>query len=157
MAAGIGRIRDNLAKLFYAGGDKRRRALVVDLQAPAFDEAILEIERQRLKNEKAGVLNENQKEAVARVLAAKDYTVILGMPGTGKTTTIAEIIKELVKQGKTVLLSSYTHSAVDTVLAKLLDVDFEILRLGNADKACSSSHFKSFTRLNVVVRFIRTY
>ena len=142
MAAGIGRIRDNLARLFYAGGDERRRALIVDLQAPAFDEAVLEIERQRLKDEKESVLNENQRQAMRRVLAAKDYTIMLGMPGTGKTTTIAEIIKELVKRGKTVLLSSYTHSAVDTILTKLLEVDFEILRLGNVDKACSPSHFQ---------------
>lgn len=148
MAAGIGRIRDNLARLFYAGGDERRRALVVDLQAPAFDEAALEIERQRLESEEEGVLNVNQKEAMARVLAAKDYTIMLGMPGTGKTTTIAEIIKELVKRGKTVLLSSYTHSAVDTILAKLLDVDFEILRLGNSDKACNFSYSEDVTRLN---------
>ena len=146
MAAGIGRIRDNLAKLFYAGGDERRRAVVVDLRAPEFDQAVLENERQRLKDEK-GVLNQNQKEAMAKVLAAKNYTIMLGMPGTGKTTTIAEIIKELVKQGKTVLLSSYTHSAVDTILAKLLDVDFEILRLGNADKACSFFYFKYTPRL----------
>ena len=149
MAAGIGRIRDNLAKLFYAGGDERRRMLVVDLRAPAFDEAVLEIEHQRLKDEE-GVLNVNQKEAMAKVLAAKDYAIMLGMPGTGKTTTIAEIIKELVKRGKTVLLSSYTHSAVDTILAKLLDVDFEILRLGNADKVRSFSHPKDIARLNVV-------
>jgi len=150
MAAGIGRMRDNLAKLFYAGGDERRRALVVDLQAPAFDEFVLEIERQRLKDEKESTLNENQKEAMVRVLAAKDYTIMLGMPGTGKTTTIAEIIKELVKRGKTVLLSSYTHSAVDTILAKLRDVDFEILRLGNSDKACSFPHFEDTTRIIVV-------
>jgi DNA replication ATP-dependent helicase Dna2 len=41
----------------------------------------------------------------------------------------------LVEMGKTVLLSAYTHSAVDTILAKLNDVDFGILRLGNVDKA----------------------
>ncbi len=152
MAAGIGRIRDNLAKLFYAGGDERRRALVVDLQAPAFDEAVLEIECQRLKDEKESVLNENQKQAMGRVLVAKDYTIMLGMPGTGKTTTIAEIIKELVKRGKTVLLSSYTHSAVDTILTKLLEVDFEILRLGNIDKACPPSPFTEITKLNVVLQ-----
>lgn len=152
MAAGIGRIRDNLAKLFYAGGDERRRALIVDLQAPVFDETVMEIECQRLKDEKESVLNENQKQAMGKVLAAKDYTIMLGMPGTGKTTTIAEIIKELVKRGKTVLLSSYTHSAVDTILTKLLEVDFEILRLGNIDKACPSFPFTEITKLNVVLQ-----
>ena len=58
----------------------------------------------------------------------------MGMPGTGKTTTIATLIKLLVGMGKTILLSAYTHSAVDTILAKLHGSEFGILRIGNADK-----------------------
>jgi DNA replication ATP-dependent helicase Dna2 len=73
--------------------------------------------------------------AVEKVLSSRDYTLILGMPGTGKTTVVAHLIRMLVEMGKTVLLSAYTHSAVDTILAKLNDVDFGILRLGNVDKA----------------------
>jgi molybdopterin-guanine dinucleotide biosynthesis protein len=73
--------------------------------------------------------------AVEKVLSSRDYTLILGMPGTGKTTVVAHLIRMLVEMGKTVLLSAYTHSAVDTILAKLDDVDFSILRLGNIDKA----------------------
>lgn len=46
------------------------------------------------------------------------------MPGAGKSTTIAVIVRTLVAAGKSVLLSSYTHSAVDTILMKLLQVDF---------------------------------
>jgi DNA replication ATP-dependent helicase Dna2 len=79
-------------------------------------------------------LNVNQQQAMSKVLSAQDYALILGMPGTGKTTVIAAIIKTLVAMGKTVLLTSYTHSAVDTILAKLTDADFGILRLGNIDK-----------------------
>lgn len=36
--------------------------------------------------------------------------------------------------GKTVLLTSYTHSAVDTILRKLKGANFGILRVGNPDK-----------------------
>ena len=57
-----------------------------------------------------------------QVLAARDYTLIHGMPGTGKTTTIASLVGTLVSQGKTVLLTSYTHSAVDSILLKLVQV-----------------------------------
>lgn len=35
-------------------------------------------------------MNHEQHEAVHRVLASKDYTLVLGMPGAGKTTTIGE-------------------------------------------------------------------
>lgn len=63
-------------------------------------------------------------------------------PGTGKTSTIAEIIKELVKRKKTVLLTSYTHSAVDTILLKLKDTDLPILRLGAINRVRLSSNMR---------------
>ncbi|RPD65180.1 Dna2-domain-containing protein [Lentinus tigrinus ALCF2SS1-7] len=127
---GMARIRDNLAQLFYAGTDSRRLEQVVDLVRPRFlgVTAIAETSV-ALEN-----LNKDQRRAVQTVLRAQDYALILGMPGTGKTTVIAALIKELVHAGKTVLLSSYTHSAVDTILLKLDSADFDILRLGNLDK-----------------------
>ncbi|CRK03046.1 hypothetical protein BN1723_008824 [Verticillium longisporum] len=47
-----------------------------------------------------------------------------------KTTTIAHIIRALVSQGKSVLLTSYTHTAVDNILLKLKDDSIPVLRLG---------------------------
>ncbi|KAJ7644148.1 Dna2-domain-containing protein [Roridomyces roridus] len=130
---GMGRLRDNLAHLFYADGDSRRLELVVDLKPPVFEEEATLVPPHLARFTQH--LNPNQMEAVHKVLSARDYAMILGMPGTGKTTVIAAIIKLLVGMGKTVLLSSYTHSAVDTILLKLKGkVDFSILRLGNADK-----------------------
>ncbi|KAF5357379.1 hypothetical protein D9758_005868 [Tetrapyrgos nigripes] len=132
--SGMGRIRDNLAQLFYADGDSRRLEFVVDLKRPSFDDSpSLSLPKDvacHLEH-----LNVNQKQAVDKILRADDYALILGMPGTGKTTVIVAVIKALVEMGKTVLLTSYTHSAVDTILLKLKDVsDFGILRLGNTDK-----------------------
>ncbi|KAH9896571.1 Dna2-domain-containing protein [Cubamyces lactineus] len=127
---GMARMRDNLAQLFYAGNEPRRLELVVDLVKPRFTEESADVD----SVETLSRLNEDQRHAVRKVLCAQDYALILGMPGTGKTTVIAAIIKELVRAGKTVLLSSYTHSAVDTILSKLDDADFSILRLGNLDK-----------------------
>ena len=75
-------------------------------------------------------MNSDQRAAVDKVTRAKDYALVLGMPGTGKTTTIAYIIKHLVSNGKSVLLTSYTHTAVDNILLKLRDTDISILRLG---------------------------
>ncbi|KDQ55464.1 hypothetical protein JAAARDRAFT_133813 [Jaapia argillacea MUCL 33604] len=146
MFAGMGRIRDNLAHLFYAQGDTRRLHLVVDLAPPRFFDidpspspsSDCETSAAIAKFSKG--LNGDQLGAMNKVLAAQDYACILGMPGTGKTTVIAAIIKVLVELGKSVLLTSYTHSAVDTILGKLAgkeedgDVGFGILRLGNVDK-----------------------
>jgi DNA replication ATP-dependent helicase Dna2 len=80
-------------------------------------------------------LNAAQREAIHRVVTAQDYTLILGMPGTGKTTTLSCLIQCLVALGKvsalylyhpltavsmqSVLITSYTNSAVDNLLLKL--------------------------------------
>ncbi|KZT71118.1 Dna2-domain-containing protein [Daedalea quercina L-15889] len=144
--SGLGRIRDNLAQLYYPGGDTKRLELVVDLKRPEFDD------NEHFKLNKAArsameKLNTNQQMAAWKVLTAQDYALILGMPGTGKTTVIAAIIQILVSLGKTVLLASYTHSAVDTVLLKLKHVaDFGILRVGNLDKIHPDVH--EFTLAN---------
>lgn len=58
------------------------------------------------------------------------------MPGTGKTTTIAQIIRILVEQGKSILLTSYTHTAVDNVLSKVKESGIDVLRIGNPEKVC---------------------
>jgi DNA replication ATP-dependent helicase Dna2 len=67
-------------------------------------------------------------------MSAKDYALVLGMPGTGKTTTIAHIIRTLVAKGKSVLLTSYTHTAVDNILLKIRSDKIGILRLGASAK-----------------------
>ena len=79
-------------------------------------------------------LNVDQRRAIEKVMHAKDYALVLGMPGTGKTTTIAHIIRALVSQNKSVLLASYTHTAVDNILLKIKDDNIPILRIGAVNK-----------------------
>lgn len=64
-------------------------------------------------------LNDAQKLAVQKVLAAPDLCLIQGPPGTGKTTVIAEAIAQVVERGETVLVASQTHTAVDNALSRL--------------------------------------
>lgn len=75
-------------------------------------------------------LNEDQQRAVLRAVAANEYVLVKGMPGTGKTQTVVVLIELLLKLGLTVLIAAHTHSAVDNVLLKLLDRDIDFLRLG---------------------------
>lgn len=44
-------------------------------------------------------LDASQKEAVKFALSQKELAVIHGPPGTGKTTTVVEVILQVVKQG----------------------------------------------------------
>ena len=44
-------------------------------------------------------LDDSQKEAVRFALSQKELAVIHGPPGTGKTTTVIEIILQCVRRG----------------------------------------------------------
>src|SRR5579859_7474664 len=81
------------------------------------------------------------KDILRALLTAEDYALVLGMPGTGKTTTIAHIIRALVDNGKSVLLTSYTHTAVDNILLKLKNDGIKMLRLGSIAKVSSFQDF----------------
>ncbi|EFN73136.1 DNA2-like helicase [Camponotus floridanus] len=76
-------------------------------------------------------LNENQQRAVLKALAANEYILIKGMPGTGKTQTLVALIELLQTLGSSVLITAHTHSAVDNLLLKLLERNIDFLRLGS--------------------------
>ena len=76
-------------------------------------------------------LNEFQRDAVRSAMAAQDVALIHGPPGTGKTTVLAEIIRQTVAQGKSVLATAPSNIAVDNMLEKLLDAGLKVVRLGH--------------------------
>jgi DNA replication ATP-dependent helicase Dna2 len=80
-------------------------------------------------------LNDAQRAAIAKVRAAKDYVLIHGMPGTGKSTTIAAMVTQLVSDGQSVLLTAHTHAAVDNVLIKLIEFGISFMRLSSSADA----------------------
>ncbi|RYO80588.1 hypothetical protein DL766_002212 [Monosporascus sp. MC13-8B] len=124
---GMATVRNNLIQVMANDvfGSREIRRLVIDLAPPTFKMATTQY---ALADQ--GSLNIDQRAAIEKVMSANDYALVLGMPGTGKTTTIAHIIRALVRQGKSVLLTSYTHSAVDNILLKLKNDRMPILRLG---------------------------
>lgn len=78
-----------------------------------------------------GRLNAPQRAAIEFALAAKDVAIIHGPPGTGKTTTVVELIRQLVARGETVLACAPSNHAVDNLLEKLLVVGELPVRLGH--------------------------
>jgi hypothetical protein len=64
-------------------------------------------------------LNDGQRHAVTKALAAPDVFFLQGPPGTGKTTVIAELCRQMVKQGKRTLIASQANLAVDNALGSL--------------------------------------
>jgi superfamily I DNA and/or RNA helicase len=107
--------RDRLAEL---------RAVLLGERSPEFgliaDQVLLD----------AG-LNDSQRQAVAFALSAKDVAVLHGPPGTGKTTTVVELIRQAVRLGRRVLVCAPSNLAVDNVIERLLTVGENVVRLGH--------------------------
>ncbi len=131
---GMATARNNLIRLMEKDLFRARelRQLIIEGAAPSFKPTSSAYTLSGPASQSD--LNVDQRHAIEQVMSAKDYALVLGMPGTGKTTTIAHIIRALVSQGKSVLLTSYTHTAVDNILLKIKDDGIPILRLGAVGK-----------------------
>ena len=80
-------------------------------------------------------LNETQQTAVYRILDASDLAIVHGPPGTGKTTTLVEAIRALVKRdGEQVLVVAPSNAAVDLLSEKLYSAGLNVVRVGNPAK-----------------------
>lgn len=60
-----------------------------------------------------------QREFISKAIQTKDFALMEGPPGSGKTTTIIELIMQFAKQGKRMLLCSATHAAIDNVIERI--------------------------------------
>jgi hypothetical protein len=66
-----------------------------------------------------GALDEAQREAVARALHTPDLALIQGLPGTGKSRVVAEIVTQAAARGERVLVLALNPAALDRVLERL--------------------------------------
>jgi superfamily I DNA and/or RNA helicase len=83
-------------------------------------------------------LNPSQQEAVRFALAARDVAIIHGPPGTGKTTTLVELIRQAVGRGEKVLACAPSNLAVDNLLERLVAVGERAVRLGHPARVLPS-------------------
>ncbi|NET45260.1 serine/threonine-protein kinase [Okeania sp. SIO2B3] len=84
-------------------------------------------------------LDESQKNAVCKALATEEIFLIQRPPGTGKTSVITEIIRQILKQypNDKILISSQSNVAVDNVLTRIFNVEGEeiqCIRIGREEK-----------------------
>ena len=76
-------------------------------------------------------LNASQNEAIRFALTAEDVVILHGPPGTGKTTTLVELIRAISRSGQTVLAVAASNLAVDHLLECLIAAGENAIRLGH--------------------------
>lgn len=76
-------------------------------------------------------LNGPQREAVAHALAAEDFFLVHGPPGTGKTEVLAAIAAAERARGGTILACAASNAAVDNLVARLAARGLDPVRLGH--------------------------
>ncbi|MBB6401438.1 putative DNA helicase [Methanococcus maripaludis] len=80
-------------------------------------------------------LNEYQKEAVLEALSARDLYLIHGPPGTGKTSTISEVILQEALRKNKVIATADSNIAVDNILSNISKHEsFKIVRIGHPSR-----------------------
>jgi ATP-dependent RNA/DNA helicase IGHMBP2 len=83
-------------------------------------------------------LNPSQRQAVSFALAAPRLALIHGPPGTGKTRTLVEIVRQCLGRSERLLLTAASNTAVDNLAERLLAAGVPLLRLGHPARVASS-------------------
>ncbi|KAI3764060.1 hypothetical protein L2E82_14060 [Cichorium intybus] len=76
-------------------------------------------------------LDHSQKDAIRKALSSKDMFLLHGPPGTGKTTTVVEIILQEVKRGSKILACAASNIAVDNIVERLVPHKVKLVRVGH--------------------------
>ena len=76
-------------------------------------------------------LDERQQAAVDAALRSGDIALIHGPPGTGKTRTLVEVVRQRVARGERVLCAAPSNTAVDNLGIRLAEAGVRAVRLGH--------------------------
>jgi len=107
----------------FLSADTSRQKLILGQRTPRFDETL------SLRN---NIPDEHLRQIVLRAKQARDYYLLVGPPGTGKTNVaLRAMVQELTDPtGDALLLLAFTNRAVDEICAMLNTIDADYLRIG---------------------------
>ncbi len=92
-------------------------------------------------------LNDHQQQAVLRCLSAQDIALVHGPPGTGKTRTLLEVIRQAVACGKRVLATAASNAAVDNLGERLVAAGLNVVRMGHPARVSSEMETRTLDAL----------
>ena len=90
------------------------------------------------------VIDEHMNGLILRAKQAKDFFLLVGPPGTGKTSiALKQMVLEFLSddQPQSLLLTAFTNRAVDEICTMLEGISVDYLRLGPSF-ACAEEHRK---------------
>lgn len=118
---------------FFLSATQGRRDLLLGRREPAFDESF---------DGQIHAAADDFERVTLKAQAARDYFLLVGPPGTGKTShALRGMVEAFYAEGKQILLLSYTNRAVDEICKVLSAVRPEIdyIRLGS-ELACEETY-----------------
>ncbi|AKF83400.1 ATPase AAA [Myxococcus fulvus 124B02] len=118
MRSGLQRV-----KAMDKGLERRKREVLLGNEPPRSDTP-KDLEPSR-------PLNPEQLDAVKRALAAEDFFLVHGPPGTGKSTVLAEVAAQAVARGQRLLCTAASNAAVDHLLDLCLAKGLRAIRVGH--------------------------
>ena len=112
------------ARAMERGEPLRRRDVLLGKSPPRFGRPPADLAPTR-------PLNPEQRDAVERALAAEDFFLVHGPPGTGKSHVLAEVAAQAVARGQRLLCCAASNAAVDHLLELCLDRGVRAVRVGH--------------------------
>ena len=112
---------------------KDRRDLLLNQREPEFDSAF---------DGAIAAATDDFVRITLKAQAAKDYFLLIGPPGTGKTSrALRGMVEAFYREGKEILLLSYTNRAVDEICKMLTAITPEVnfIRIGN-ELSCEEAY-----------------
>ena len=110
----------------FMEADQERRDLLLGVREPRFDEPVLA---------KMPHSIDDFERVATKAVAAKDYFLLVGPPGTGKTSrALRQMVEKFYAQPETqILLLAYTNRAVDEICSSLSAIApvIDYIRMGS--------------------------
>ena len=109
----------------FLSANKDRRDLLLSQREPDFDTSF---------DARIAAASDDFSRITLKAQAARDYFLLIGPPGTGKTSrALRGMVEAFYREGKQILLLSYTNRAVDEICKTLsvITPEIDFIRIGS--------------------------